>query len=171
VDTIVEAIRKIAGQTRLLSLNATIEAARAGHAGRGFAIVAQEVKSLSAQTEEATRKAAELISKIQAATGRTVTAGEAVAKWVAQVDEAARKSHGDLNSQLAIAASIAESVDETSSRMDSVSQHIDAVQSTAENVSAALAAMESATGEAGGDLVTLRAEVCAFLDLIEQELR
>ncbi len=58
---VVDTIDAIARQTSLLALNAAIEAARAGDAGRGFGVVAQEVKTLSAQTREATIRAASLL--------------------------------------------------------------------------------------------------------------
>jgi len=69
--------------TSTTALNATIEAARAGSAGRGFSVVAQEVKSLALQTEEETRRAASQITSIQRATGRTVEAGNAVEQTLA----------------------------------------------------------------------------------------
>jgi methyl-accepting chemotaxis protein len=171
VDSIVEAIRRIARQTRLLALNATIEAARAGSAGRGFSVVAQEVKSLALQTEEETRRAASQITSIQRATGRTVEAGNAVAKWVREVNQAAQQSHRGLSSQLIIAASISDAVDETSHSFDEVSAHIAEVKSSAESVSTSMTAVETASGEATRDLEALRFEVAAFLQLIEQEMR
>ncbi|MDR3494860.1 MAG: methyl-accepting chemotaxis protein [Ancalomicrobiaceae bacterium] len=72
IGEIVHIIRAIADQTNLLALNATIEAARAGDAGRGFAIVAQEVKALAVQTAKATEEISDSVGSIQAAIGGVV---------------------------------------------------------------------------------------------------
>ncbi len=69
IGTIVSLIRQIASQTNLLALNATIEAARAGSAGRGFSVVASEVKDLSQQTATAAAQVTKLIEEIQSLTG------------------------------------------------------------------------------------------------------
>ncbi len=78
VGQVVSLIQKIAGQTNLLALNATIEAARAGEAGRGFSVVASEVKQLAAQTESATKEITSQINSIQSATLEAVGSVQAV---------------------------------------------------------------------------------------------
>jgi methyl-accepting chemotaxis protein len=85
IGQVVDLINTIASQTNLLALNATIEAARAGEAGRGFAIVASEVKQLAAETARATDEIANKISEIQSATDRTAGSIGKIVGTVAQI--------------------------------------------------------------------------------------
>ena len=87
IDSVVNLIREIAEQTNLLALNATIEAARAGEAGRGFAVVASEVKALAGQTAKATEKIDGYIGGIHSSTGGAVDAMRSIDTVMMEINE------------------------------------------------------------------------------------
>lgn len=87
IGAVIDLIDKIASETNLLSLNATIEAARAGEMGRGFGVVAAEVKALSHQTAKATEQVTQQVHALQQASMEGADAVDAVASIIARMDE------------------------------------------------------------------------------------
>jgi methyl-accepting chemotaxis protein len=108
VGSVVKAISQIANQTRLLALNASIEAARAGNFGKGFGVVAAEVKQLARETAQATEEISSEIARVQSVTGQVTDALHGISKQIGSIDT--------------IAATISESVQEDRGWADHVPQ-------------------------------------------------
>lgn len=120
IGEIVRVIDEIAKQTNMLALNATIEAARAGDAGKGFSVVANEVKSLAHQTSEATHEISGQISAIQAATRESAAAFSDIVSSIQEVQTKSEDVMSAVAGQRNTTSLIASIIRRASDEIDSV---------------------------------------------------
>jgi methyl-accepting chemotaxis protein len=163
IGSVVSLIQSIAQQTNLLALNATIEAARAGDAGRGFAIVATEVKALADQTERATEEIVVHVSNMRAATAETVDQIREIADAMGQADGHAAAISQAVAEQGQATEEISRGARLAASSSGEVAQSVGGVESSADETKEAAEHVRSASAVLDEQARRLRAEVDRFM--------
>jgi methyl-accepting chemotaxis protein len=163
IGDVVKLITAIAEQTNLLALNATIEAARAGEAGRGFAVVASEVKALASQTGKATEEISLQIAGMQTATEESVAAIKEIGGTITRISEIATTIASAVDQQGAATLEIARNVGEAAKGTARVASNITDVNRGASETGSASAQVLSSAQSLSRESDNLKREVGDFL--------
>jgi len=166
IDEVVGLIQSIAAKTNLLALNAKIEAARAGEAGRGFSVVAEEVKSLAGQTAKATEDVTAQINSIQSAAGQARQSMSQLDAIIGQVSKMVESVAETVAEQSMSVANISNGANFASAEAKSGSEAISRVANVSASARATAGEVKSLAGTVANDAERLDEHVDRFLKAV-----
>jgi methyl-accepting chemotaxis protein len=166
IGDVVALIQDIAAQTNLLALNATIEAARAGAAGAGFAVVAGEVKTLSAQTTRATDDIRSHIQTMQEVTDETVAAIRGIGETIGRINSVATSIAAGVTQQSAATAEIAGNVTQVAHGAATINADLGQVVQASQATSETSATVLHSAAALNDQVAALSDEVDSFLRVL-----
>lgn len=166
ISQVVSLISEIAEQTNLLALNATIEAARAGPAGKGFSVVASEVKELANQTAQATEEITKQIEAMQVATQSSVGSIDNIGKVITELNESSTAIAAAMEEQSATTKNIAQNVEEASTGTNEVTHSMNEMAASSKVTGDTAHEVLSTSGELSMMAESLKTEVEHFLSEI-----
>ncbi len=124
IGAIVDMIKRISDKTKMLALNATIEAASAGQAGKGFTVVAMEVKGLARQTDEATDNINKNIMEMQQKTESAIKVIESIASIIDQINSISQIIASSVEEQSSVVKEVAKNVENTNENASAIANQV-----------------------------------------------